>query len=284
MEKIPTAPRVLDFSTRLYEGLLMIYPTEFRRVYREPMLQVFRDCCRRALSESGIAGLLAFWGRTILDTLQTALEEHSHRGIEMNIEKFIKLCGWSLMLGPILFLIGAWAKSRPPYVPYAISSLPIDRYAIPAGTPLIVIGLALMSLGMIGMLVRFTPKLNSASVLLGIGAISGLASAVGAILLAIKDSSPGWNLFILGLAGQYLALAIFGFITLRRRLLPRWNGLPVLALWFPVLLLLSMGVSPWEISSQVFAALWLLGCMIFAGLGYLLQSDSQAIGRSAATP
>jgi hypothetical protein len=202
----------------------------------------------------------------------------------MSREKFIKLSGWALMLGPVLLLIGAWAKSRPPYVPYAVSSLPIDRYAIPAGTPLIVIGLALMSLGMIGMLARYTPKLNIASALLGLGVISGLVSAVGAVLVGINDNSPGWNLFIMGLTGQHLALAIFGFITLRYRLLPRWNGLPVFALWFPVLLVLSMGLIPLEISRSLVAALWLLGCGIFAGLGYLLQSDSQTHGLSAAAP
>ena len=200
----------------------------------------------------------------------------------MSKEKFLKLCGWALILGPILFLIGAWAKSRPAYVPSAMSSLPIDRYAVPAGTPLIVIGLAMMSLGMIGLLVRYTPKLNSASVLVGLGAISGLFSAVGAVLLGINDNGPGWGLFILGLTGQYLALAIFGFITLRHRLLPRWNGLPVFSLWFAVLLLLSMGITPWEISIQLATVLWMLGCGIFAGLGYLLQSDSQPAGRSTA--
>ena len=283
MEKTPNASRLLILSTRLYQALLVVYPSGFRRNYSGPMLQLFRDCSQRALHKAGTTGLLAFWCRTIVDTVQAAIEEHSQRGVDMSKEKFFKLSGWAMIVGPILFLIGAWASSRPPYVSYAISSLPIDRYAKPAATPLIVVGLVFISLGILGMLVRYTLKFDGASVLLGIGALAGLASAVGAIILAVTDSSPWWELFILGIAIQYIALAIFGFITVRRRLLPRWNGLPILGLWFPAILLLSMGITPWEISDQMLGALWLLSCVMFAGLGYLLQSDSQPASTAAGT-
>ena len=63
-------------------------------------------------------------------------------------------------------------------------------------------------------------------------------------------------------------------VNLRRRLLPRWNGLPVLALWFPAAMLLSMGLTPWGITLQIFAVLWVLTCVMFAGLGYLLLANS----------
>jgi hypothetical protein len=282
MEKATNAPRTLIFSTRLYQALLAVYPSEFRRAYGGPMLQVFRDSSQRALRESGNAGLFLLWGRTMLDTVQTALEEHAQRGVDMSKEKFFKLSGWAMISGPILFLIGAWAKSRPPYISYAASSMPIDRYAIPAATPLIVIGLVFMSLGIFGLLLRYSPKLDGAGILLGIGAIAGIASAVGAAILSITDRSPWWELFLLGLAGQYSALAIFGFISLRRRLLPRWNWLPLLAFWFPAAFVLSSGLIPWEISQQVLAGLWILSCVMFAGLGYLLQSDSRPDDRAAA--
>jgi hypothetical protein len=282
MEKTPNAPRSLTLSTRLYQALLTIYPSEFRRDYGAPMLQVFRGCAQRALSESGAAGLLSLWIRTMLDTVQTALEEHTQRGVDMSKEKFYKLSGWAMIVGPILFLIGGWANNRPPYVSYAMSSLPIDRYAIPAATPLIVVGLVFMSLGILGVLMRYSPKLDGTGFLLGIGALAGLVSAVGAAILSVNDSSPWWELFILGMAIQYIALAIFGFVNLRRRLLPRWNGLPILALWFPAATLLSLGITPWEITLQVFAALWILTCVMFAGLGYLLQADSAPKGMAAA--
>jgi hypothetical protein len=275
----------LIFSTRLYQALLAVYPSEFRRAYGGPMLQVFRDCSQRALRESGNAGLIILWCRTVFDTVQTALEEHAQRGVDMSKEKFFRLSGWAMITGPILFLIGAWAKNRPPYVSYAASSMPIDRYAIPAATPLIVVGLVFMSLGIFGLLLRYSPKLDGAGILgilLGIGAIAGIASAVGAAILSITDSSPWWELFLLGLAGQYSALAIFGFISLRRRLLPRWNGLPLLAIWFPAAFVLSSGLIPLELSNQVLAGLWILSCVMFAGLGYLLQSDSRQADNAAA--
>ena len=139
-----------------------------------------------------------------------------------------------------------------------------------------------MSLGIFGMLLRYSPKLDGSGILLGIGALAGLASAVGAILLSVNDSNPWWGLFLLGMAIQYIALAIFGLMNLRRRLLPRWNGLPVLALWFPAAMLLSLGLTPWEITLQIFAVLWVLTCVMFAGLGYLLQSDSVPKGMAAA--
>jgi hypothetical protein len=51
------------------------------------MLQVFRDCCRRALREAGPPGCWHSVGRTMLDTVQTALEEHVQRGVDMSKEK-----------------------------------------------------------------------------------------------------------------------------------------------------------------------------------------------------
>jgi hypothetical protein len=102
MEKTPTTPRALNFSTRLYQILLLVYPAEFRREYSGPMLQVFRDCCRKALHENGLAGLLPLWGWVILDTVRTALEEYSQRGVEMSKEMFLKLCGWAMVMAAVI--------------------------------------------------------------------------------------------------------------------------------------------------------------------------------------
>lgn len=282
MEKTPNAPRSLILSTRLYQALLAVYPSEFRHAYGGPMLQVFRDSSQRALRESGAAGLLSLWSRTMLDTVKTALEEHTQRGVEMTKEKFFKLSGWAMIAGPVLFLIGGWANNRPEYSQFNAASLPIDRYASAAAAPLIVLGLVFISLGILGMLLRYSPKMDGTGFLLGIGALAGLVSAVGAAIVALNDSSPWWEIFILGMAIQYIALAIFGFVNLRRRLLPRWNGLPIMALWFPAAMLLSFGIIPWEISIPVFASLWILTCVMFAGLGYLLQSDAQPAGTATA--
>ena len=283
MEMSPDATRSLMLSTRLYQALLLVYPSEFRKDYGGPMLQVFRDRGIRALREGGNTGLLSLWVRTMLDTVQTALEEHAQRGVDMSKEKLIRSSGWALMLGPLLFFTGAWANGRPPYSPYDPVSLPIDRYADQAAAPLVVTGLLFLTLGMLGMLLRFAPRWDGPGILLGLGALSGAVSTIGAAMLAVKDGSPWWEMFFLGMVAQFTALAVFGVIDMRRRLLPRWNGLPVFALWLPAVAGLSLGLVSWEISFQLFTGLWVLTCAMFAGLGYLLQSRAQAARLTAAT-
>ena len=267
----------LIVSIRLYQALLALYPPEFRQAYGGSMQQLFRDCCRRALREFGAGGLLSLWGWTLYDVVKSAIEEHTQRGVSMSKETFYKVSGWAMIVGPIIFLIGAWANTRPPYISYNAASLPIDLYAVPAATPLLVVGMAFMCLGIFGIMLRYARTLDTAGILLGIGILAGLASAVGMIMVEINDVSPWWQIFILGMACQYLALAFFGFISLRRKLLPRWNGLPVLGLWFPILMLLSTGLIPLEISNQVLASAWMLSVVMFAGLGTLLKSGAQPV-------
>ncbi len=98
--------------------------------------------------------------------------------------------------------------------------------------------------------------------------------------LAIKDSNPWWSLFFFGWILQYLMLALFGVVCIRQRLLPRWNGLPLLAgIWLPGFIVISLvyelQTGSWfEPPDVVFIALFMSGAVGFAGLGYLLQSDS----------
>jgi hypothetical protein len=282
----PTLPLIV--STRLYRALLAVYPSEFRRAYGGPMLQAFRDGCRRALREAGAAGLLSLWGRTLLDTVQTALEEHAQRGVDMSREKFIKLSGWALMLGGLAVMLGWLAGTRPDYNRFDARSLPIDRYANAAEFPLIVMGLLLLSAGFIGLYLRYGQSSGGFGRLsLGLGALSGAASALGAIGLGLFDSDPWWSLFFFGMVFQYLGLALFGLANLRRKALPRWNGLPLLAgVWVPAFTLASLIIEQarggWvELPEAVFMSLWLLSLAGLAGLGYLLQSDSRPAGATA---
>lgn len=288
MDNSPNAPRSLILSTRLYQALLTVYPSEFRQAYGNPMMQVFRDCCRRALGERGLAGLLALWIWTMLDTVQTALEEHTQRGVDMSQKKFIKLSGWALMLGGLAVMLGWLAGTRPEYNRFNARSLPIDRYANAVEFPLIVMGMLLLSVGLIGLFLRYGQRAGGfGRFSLGLGAISGLVSAIGAIGLGIYDSEPWWSMFFLGMTVQYLGLALFGIANLRQRTLPRWNGLPILAgLWVPLFVLYSLVfervTGQWvEWPEAIFTSLWLLSLAGLAGLGYLLQSDSLPAGKTA---
>jgi hypothetical protein len=247
------------------------------------MLQVFRDCCRRALSENGLAGLLVLWGRMILDAVQSAIEEHSQRGVEMNREKFVKLSGWALALGGIGFVLGLLASSLPEiFNSYSPRSWIIDPDIFAARYLLYIMGSILISVGYIGLFLRYGEKVGlMGRFWLALGMLSGIIAAVGGIGLSITDSNPWWSLFFFGTIAQFLSLAFFGMVNLGRRALPRWNILPVLSgLWLPLLAIASIiveRVSGRFVEMPVIAVLVALGLTLVGlfGLGYLLQSDSQ---------
>jgi hypothetical protein len=279
----------LILSTRLYQALLAVYPAEFRRAYGGPMLQMFRDCSLRALRQGGNNGLLILWIRTLLDTVRTALEEHSQRGVEMSKEKFIKLSGWALMLGGFMVMLGFLASTRPEYNQFNARSLAIDRYANLAEAPLIALGLLLISAGLIGLLLRYGQAVgNFARYSLGLGALSGVISAAGAIGGAINSEGEyWWPIWFFGMIFQFLGLASFGIANLRQRSLPRWNGLPVLAgMWIPLFVFVTLleeengGWVDWP--AWVPLVILLLTLAGLAGLGYLLQSDSQPTSTAVA--
>jgi hypothetical protein len=289
MEKTFNEPRSLLLSTRLYRALLAVYPSEFRQAYGGPMLQVFRDGCRRALRESGATGLISLWARTLLDVVQTAIEEHAQRGVDMSKEKFIKLSGWALILGGLAEMLGWLASTRPDYDRYNAHSLPIDRYVNVAELPLLVMGMLLLSVGFTGLLVRYgkdTGAFGRSS--LGLAIVSGMVSAVGMVGLGIYDSDPWWSLFFWGLTFQFVGAALFGIVCLRRRVLPRWNALPLFAgVWIPlfvvVVLIVEQFTGTWvEWPEWVFFAIWLLSLAGLAGLGFQLQSDAQPAGTATA--
>jgi hypothetical protein len=290
MGNTPNAPRSLILSTYLYQALLSLYPPDFRRAYGSPMLQVFRDCARRALRESGASGLIYLCGRMMLDTVQTALEEHAQRGVEMTKEKFIKLSGWALMLGGVAVMLGWLAGTRPEYNRFNAASLQIDRYANAVEFPLIIMGLLLLSVGFIGLLARYGRSASSfGRACLWLGAFTGLVSTVGAVGLGITDSGPWWSMFFLGMVFQYLGLALFGISNLRQPALPRWNGLPLLAgIWVPLFAIVSLIIEQvrggWvEMPELFFISMWLLSLAGLAGLGYLLQEAPSPKGVAAAT-
>ena len=69
-------------------------------------------------------------------------------------------------------------------------------------------------------------------------------------------------------------------MCLKRRLLPRWNSLPLLAgIWLPVSVLFSLiyetitGVRL-DLPEILFLPLWFFSLAGFAGTGYLLQLDT----------
>jgi hypothetical protein len=280
MEETANEPRSLILSARLYQALLVVYPSEFRQAYGSPMLQVFRDCCRRALGETGPAGLLALWARTLLDTLQTAIEEHVQRGVDMSKEKFIKLSGWALLLGGPALLLGFLAGTRPEYNQFNARSLPIDQYANAIEGPLSVMAMFLLAVGFTGLFLQYRRQAGSfGQASLGLSALSGIVGAVGSLGLFIVGNEPWWSIFFFGLIFEFVGLALFGMANLRQRIMPRWNGLPLLAgIWVPLYVLVSYilekSSGSWiQAPLVVDMSMFLLTTVGLAGLGYVLQAE-----------
>jgi len=246
MEKIVFDPRSISLSIRLYNVLLQIYPSTFQEEYGWLMAQVFGDCCRKAVREQGVYGLIPLWALTMLDTLATAVEEHMQRGTDMSQEKFARLSGWAFILSGVTFIVGWLASSRPEYDPRNYYSLGIDRIANAVTAPLILSSLLLISLGMLGLLVRFGRSSSMYGYLsLLVGVVSGLITAGGWLLIDILGlqffgNDAGWYIFLYGMGLMFTGLAAWGVDCLRKRFLSRGNGLALLAgIWFPLFIMIS---------------------------------------------
>ena len=186
-------------------------------------------------------------------------------------------------------VLGFLAGARPEYARFSAHSLRIDQYANAVEIPLFVIGALLLSVGFLGLFLRYGQAVGSfGRFSLGLGALSGVVSAVGAFGLVIYDGEYWWPIWFLGMVFQFLGLALFGIANLRQRTLPRWNGLPVLAgLWVPVFVIAGLIIE--QVNGRrvdwpegVYMIVLLLTLVGLAGLGYLLQSDSQPAGTPAA--
>jgi hypothetical protein len=66
----------LSFAVSAYRALLLAYPVAHRFEYGPLMVQLFRDRCRDVRRRKGMWGLVRLWGRVLVDTLVTAVEEH----------------------------------------------------------------------------------------------------------------------------------------------------------------------------------------------------------------
>jgi hypothetical protein len=271
----------VHLSIRLYKALISIYPAEFRQDYGGPMVQVFRDCCRQTYWEAGMSGLLLLWWRTIFDTVKTAIEEHSQRGVNMSKQTFIKLSGWALILSGISLVFGNLAESRPVYDPYNMESLFIDQYANVTALPLIVAGFLLLSTGLLGIFLRYGDRASSfGRYSLGASIALGFVNIMSFILMSANVADFWWDILVVGVIIQFLGITFLGIDALRQCILPRWNGLPLLAgVWIPLLLITDIFVelvSGVSIYSQVWSEILLILTLVgLFGLGIVLETDAQ---------
>jgi len=152
---------------------------------------------------------------------------------------FIRLSGWSLILGAVtfsLFLLGDYVENNV-YDPFRRFQA-FSEFSLQAGIWLTPI---LLGIGMLGLRTRYGDKAGSfGKNILLLGAISGITvNLLGAVLASKTDW--GWLLLFTGNGVLLACLAIFGVIAVRVKPMQRWNILPLLAgIWYPTLFLIAV--------------------------------------------
>jgi hypothetical protein len=247
------------FSMRVYQLLLKAYPAKFRQEYGADMTQVFQDCCLRAVRQGGRNGMIRLWVFTLLDFIRSVFEQHLQKETDMSKSTFVKLSGWSFILGSFAFitiLSGSFAGS--------------------------LIGSILMAIGMLGLRARYGEMVGS------LGRNILLIGVVGMVLTYVSLSVL-WEveaMYLLPFAGPavlLVGLTLFGLVALVRKPLPHVNWLPLIAgIWYPVVFfpiffyaLMNNGAwpendLPWAPIQGILLLQFLALCI----LGVILQSDA----------
>jgi len=184
----------------------------------------------------------------------------------MNNSNFMRLSGWSFIIGAIAFL------------PAAILQLDYGSRTIsPLMTQTFFWAPVLLVVGLLGLRARY--KIGSGVLLFG-AIVGGLLLVVGTLgqFLApnYSVSVTYFGVWIGGLLVLHICLFIFGIVMFIKKPLPRWNWIPLFAgMWVPLLLLLSGilgdGNSP---SQRIFViAVSVIMTVAQVMLGYMLQAD-----------
>jgi len=255
---------IIAVSVRVYQALLVAYPTKFQQEYGPHMLQVFRDCCLRTFHQSGTNGMVRLWVFTLFDLIQSIVSEHRQKEIEMKKEmkpQDVRMAGWALILGSVVLSLGIFTvvQTGKWYIAIALVAL---------------ISMPLLAFGLLGLRRRYGDQVGG----LGrnmrlIGAIIGPLVSIIGYLGEVGLFSRGyeyWFWIFVGPALLFACLALFGVAALFKKPLPRWNILPFLAgFWFPVVFTTNTQGIP----ETVGIILLVLQGIALAALGYVLISD-----------
>jgi hypothetical protein len=301
MNTLKRDPQVVYISTLIYRLLLITYPKDFQREYASCMAQVFRDCCLRALHLSGFHGMLSMWSLALVDYIESVFEEYTHKGVRMNTLRFIRLSGWAVILGSAAFLTGMFAEVM--ISGHGLASDPNNFFSRPidqllAVLPYILIPSAMLAfaIGIIGIYIRyglragFLSKFGLEMSIVGcglslvMGSISGGWDGLTTFIVGNQIGGDWlWNLAALGLFLLFSGIFIFGIDAVNRKLLSRWNFIPILVgVIFPVRILLgyaqeatTVGWSRWRVDiSMINLPMLIITFLGLLALGYVLISDA----------
>ena len=272
---------IVTFSVRVYQVLLIVYPTKFQQEYGSEMIQVFQDSCLRAVRQAGTNGMIRLWVVTLLDLLQSALSEHAQKEVQMKKEmkpEDIQLAGGALIWGAVAFIIGILLVTIGGNALWGISVVLTHLLSMP-----------LVIVGLLAMRNQYGEKIGGfGRNILWMGAVLGpFITFIGLFGGFSHSLNPLGILFIIGPGASFACLALFGVVALYKKPLPRWNVTPLIAgVWYPILILAyvitSMSTGNWEGSGSAGVSLieiiGIVLCTIqgiaLAALGYILKSDA----------
>ena len=254
-------PRTVRFSVWLYRRLLVAYPQSFRLRYGAQMVQVFRDCCREATTTDGNVGLLRYWLIALGDLIVSALAERRREELHMTRTAWIRLGSLSAIIGGGIATIFAAldltidiAQLLDENSSLGLALFPV--HIVSWGASALVL---LYVLTLIGLQVRGASRTGVAGwigitlAIVGM-VISGLGSGLTSVFLYSQADScysplncnfydPNRYLmmgYMVGLLGSIIftiGIVVYGIVTLRRRVLPGYNWLPLIVGIIPLLTL-----------------------------------------------
>lgn len=108
-----TQSEVVEFSVRVYQALLWLYPAEHRDEYGWLMVQLFRDKAYDAIRRAGAVGVLGYWLVALLDLIYSIVEERREEGIAMSSSNIHNLNPYLLMAAGALFAVAGSSQLQP---------------------------------------------------------------------------------------------------------------------------------------------------------------------------
>lgn len=184
---------------------------------------------------------------------------------EMNNSNFIRLSGWSFIIGAIAFLPGAIAM----LFYGSLTLTPLVQLAAFA----VFWAPVLLAVGLLGLRARY--KVGGGILLFG-AIVGGLMIIVGLLVpFLTTDYSVSDTYYYVWLGGVVIlniCLFLFGLVAFFKKTLPRWNWLPLVAgSWIVLLPILSVitGIQ----TSPIIIATLVIMTIIQVMLGYTLQAD-----------
>lgn len=185
----------------------------------------------------------------------------------MSKSNFIRLSGWSFIVGAIAFLPAAILQLD--YESRTISPLMINTFF---WAPVLLVA------GLLGLRARY--KIGSSVLLFG-AIVGGLLLIVGILGQSLAPyyslAATYFGVWMGGLLVLHICLFIFGILMFIKKPLPRWNWIPLFAgMWVPLLVLLApilgKGDSP---SQKIFGiAVFVIMTVAQVMLGYMLQANT----------